>query len=83
MSSKSPTKKASRSLSKGGLTAREGLELLTEMNKDKNNSADKQKSQSMLQKGKRNFHIVPLYSNTETNKRHAGIVQNFIYSGRH
>ena len=54
MSSKSPTKKASRSLSKGGLTAREGLELLTEMNKDKNNSADKQKGQTMKQKQRKN-----------------------------
>ena len=43
MSSKSPKKKSSRSLSKGGLTAREGLELLSEMNNDRNNSGNKQR----------------------------------------
>ena len=46
MSSKSPTKKSTRSLSKGGLSAREGLELLNEMSKDRNNSGIKQKSQN-------------------------------------
>ena len=45
MSSKSPTKKSTRSLSKGGLSASEGLELLSEMSKDKNNY-NKQKSQN-------------------------------------
>ena len=45
MSSKSPTKKSTRSLSKGGLSASEGLELLSEMSKDKNNYK-KQKSQN-------------------------------------
>ena len=45
MSSKSPTKKSTRSLSKGGLSASEGLELLSEMSKDKN-SYNKQKSQN-------------------------------------
>ena len=43
MTPKSPTKKSVRSLSKGGLTADEGINLLNEMGKEKVTSSVKQK----------------------------------------
>ena len=44
MTPKSPTKKNVRSLSKGGLTADEGIHLLNEMGKEKATSSNKQKT---------------------------------------
>ena len=56
MASKSPAKKASRSLSKGGLTPTEGMELLNEMDKRKsttNNISRNVKSKTAKRKGSR------------------------------